>query len=408
MPLETDNDRFKLTPELFLNFPAWSKQVFALRLMFTLFPGNITRVLPRSFWRLISDPDYILPPGQPVTPPSLPETALPGTPGPAEPSVYPVPPPGTPLGAGPDVPISPSPEYLDLLKFLEDLFPDQSFDTTPGTPITIDVPSSGEGSFAASGTDYAADPSKPPLPPGFDPNAGPAIRITPFVRLNGLPKHLITSLPKKYPGTGPENSFPGVKPSDPGIIKHPDAPPDASTYWEPWGAILCENHTWVYTGHDHVALNCPALPVVITDAQNESSLSLHAASGDSALLLMSLQSFFGHSGSSTLSWSDFAADPLPIPNKQMKMKFTTSGNGAYDSIYLYLKDSDLKDCRLFFEGASWGGPNDSDEGPGDGSERTFNLSDYGITGDYVNYVIFYFNQDTASLLSIDINYIVFS
>lgn len=63
-----------LTPECFEAYPEWAKRAFAYRLMHTLFPGLITRLLPRALWEpLIGEgaeipPDVPLPPGTVVPP----------------------------------------------------------------------------------------------------------------------------------------------------------------------------------------------------------------------------------------------------------------------------------------------------------------------------------------------------
>ena len=52
-----------LTEECFAAYPEWAKSAFAYRLLYTLYPGAITKLLPRELFRLRIGPDAQIPPG---------------------------------------------------------------------------------------------------------------------------------------------------------------------------------------------------------------------------------------------------------------------------------------------------------------------------------------------------------
>jgi len=57
-----------LTWDCFKEHPAWAKQAFAYRLLHTLFPGEITRRLPKGLWAPLIGPGVIIPPGAVMDP----------------------------------------------------------------------------------------------------------------------------------------------------------------------------------------------------------------------------------------------------------------------------------------------------------------------------------------------------
>ena len=288
MPTIPSTEPYPLTPALFRTHPQWAKQLFAVRLMFMLFPPTLTRQLPRSWWRLLSEPPEgpvpilppgppppellppippgpviplpppigppgppIVPPGPPIVPPEPPPIVPPGPPivppgppiVPPEPPIPPVPPiPEPPVPPGPPIPPKPKP-------------PVPPGPPTPPPPIVPPEPPPVVPPEPFE-PPYEFEPGEPILPPGWFPGFRPGKKPTQEqlddwdlfeyelgVLLGDImpwPPALLPKFPEDYP----DWPRPILPPWEWSTKCHFGKPKPIAFYWEFWGDTICQNHQW--------------------------------------------------------------------------------------------------------------------------------------------------------------------